>query len=427
VRQPTTLPELETEPPTTDASASARIHALNDLAFEFYARCCPRSWVPDYLVDRFHTPTQHLPVVFGYAPPGPSSLVRHMSNLGVDTEELISAGLARRRERPDGTAPEVVDVFRDRLVLPVRTVTGGAAPDQPMPIAGFIGRRNPHREDDRYAGPKYLNTRATDAFHKSELLYGLAEGMTALEAGALPVLVEGPMDVIAINLALRGQAVGLAPMGTALTPAQAHLLRRHRMGRHDQIAVATDADPAGWRAACADFWLLTAEDIDPAALQLPNGYDPASLLQEHGADALGTLLASRQPLGDALVDAALLAANDWTEPVSRQRLLTDVSRIIAARPAATWQATEEQVTNRLHLSPGILIHQILAQSIDRDADVVRWTRARLIDARSDPDRRLVSERFGRSPKMPGRVVVNEPIALDQYPGRELPPLPTIDR
>ena len=425
-RQPT-LPKLATDPPTTDASAIARIHELNELAFEFYARCCPRSWVPDYLVERFHTPAEHLPVVFGYAPPGPSSLVRHMSNLGIDTEEIIDAGLARIRERPDGTARDVVDVFRDRLVLPVRTATGGAAADEAMPIAGFIGRRNPHREDDPYAGPKYLNTRATDAFHKSALLYGLAEGSASLEAGAVPVLVEGPMDVIAINVALRGQAVGLAPMGTALTPAQARLLRRHRIGRHDQVVVATDADLAGWRAACADFWLLTAEDLDPAALQLPNGYDPASLLQEGGADALGSLLASRQPLGDALVDAALRAADDWTDPVSRQRLLTDVSRIIAARPAATWQATEEQVTNRLHLSPGILIHQILEQSIDRDADVIRWTRARLSDARSSPDRRLDSERFGRSPKMPGRVVVKEPIALDQYPGRELPPLPTVDR
>src|SRR4051794_39922584 len=163
-----------------------------------------------------------------------------------------------------------------------------------MPIAGFIGRRNPHREDDQYAGPKYLNTRATDAFHKSELLYGLAEGMASLEAGAVPVLVEGPMDVIAINLALGGRAVGLAPMGTALTPAQARLLRRHRIGANDQVAVATDADPAGWRAVCADFWLLTAEDLDPAVLRLPDGRDPASLVQEDGAEALGILLAGRR-------------------------------------------------------------------------------------------------------------------------------------
>jgi DNA primase len=295
-----------------------------------------------------------------------------------------------------------------------------------MPIAGFIGRRNPHREDDRYAGPKYLNTRATDAFHKSELLYGLAEGTEALEAGAVPVLVEGPMDVIAINVALPGQAVGLAPMGTALTPEQTRLLRRHRIGRHDKVAVATDGDPAGWRAACADFWLLTAEDLDPAVLQLPNGCDPASLVEEDGADALGTLLASRQSLADALVDAALLAADDWADPSSRQRLLSEVSRVIAARPAATWQVSEEQVTNRLRLSPGILIHQILEQSIERDADVVRWTRARLTDARSGPDRRLKGHGFGPCPATSRHTVINEPIALD-HPGRELLPRPTVDR
>ena len=412
------------EPRTSDPVAAARIQELNKLAFDFYAQCSPRSWVPDYLLDRFRTASERLPVAVGYAPAGPTSLVRHMTNLGIGEEELVAAGLARLRDRRNSPGREVVDVFRDRLVLPVRTRTDSTH-DQAMPIAGFIGRRNPHRETDQYAGPKYLNTRATDAFHKSELLYGLAEGRASLEAGAVPVLVEGPMDVIAINLALPGRAVGLAPMGTALTPAQARLVRRQLIGRHDQVAVATDADPAGWRAACADFWLLTAEDLDPAVLSLPKGADPASLVQRGEADALTSLFTTRRSLGDAMVNTALLAAHDWTDPSTRQTLLTELSRVIAARPAAAWQASEERLTNRLHLSPGILTHQVLEQSIERDADMTRWTRDRLADARAKPDTRLVSGDSRRTAETGDRAITTQHAVDQTHTG--LAPRLTVDR
>ncbi|MCQ7029835.1 hypothetical protein MRO55_25350, partial [Escherichia coli] len=61
----------------------------------------------------------------------------------------------------------------------------------------------------------------TSIFHKGQLLYGLAEQHGRLAAGAPPVLVEGPLDVLAVWLAHPADAglprAALAACGTALS------------------------------------------------------------------------------------------------------------------------------------------------------------------------------------------------------------------
>ncbi|WP_447645223.1 MobF family relaxase [Nocardioides zeae] len=226
--------------PAQPASASARpasgtprtrIVELHDEALRFYGEHAARSWVPAYLTDRFGDLAYNFdagaqqagsPVTVGYAPPGPRSLLIHLTAQGASAQELLDAGLIRERTgRTSGGTATWIDAFRDRLVLPIRTPDGE--------IVGFIGRRNPTKTDDDYAGPKYLNTRTTTAFAKSETLFGYAEALPHLRTGALPVLVEGPFDAHAITWATTHlpptqRAVGIAPMGTALTDRQIALL-----------------------------------------------------------------------------------------------------------------------------------------------------------------------------------------------------------
>ena len=54
--------------------------------------------------------------------------------------------------------------------------------------------------------PKYLNSRASILFSKGELLYGLAEGLAAQHNVRRPVVLEGPLDVLAV--ASRSQREG---------------------------------------------------------------------------------------------------------------------------------------------------------------------------------------------------------------------------
>src|SRR5215217_9281872 len=174
----------------------------------------------------------------------------------------------------------LIDRFRNRVVFPI--IHDGE-------VLGFIGRRHPDLSDIDRAGPKYLNTGETALFHKGAQLYGVLQDQ--LSIGAIPVLVEGPMDAIAVTLASRGRYLGVAPLGTSLTAEQAAQLARSCA----QPIVATDADLAGRIAAERDYWMLSCYRLDPLYAQLPDGTDPADLLALKGPTALTDALAAAQP------------------------------------------------------------------------------------------------------------------------------------
>lgn len=120
-----------------------RIIDLNKAAAAYYSEQLPTSWAFGYLHQRLGDPT-HAPLA-GYAPRAWTALTDHLrQQLAATDEELLAAGLARVSRR--GT---LIDTFRDRLILPLTDTHG---------IVGFVARRNPTRDDDPAAGPKYLNT-----------------------------------------------------------------------------------------------------------------------------------------------------------------------------------------------------------------------------------------------------------------------------
>ena len=378
---------------------------------------------PRYLRERLGTDlTDHPTFTAGHAPSGPRSLLTHLTSPGASLDELEQAGLIRNRDRRDGTT-EYVDAFRDRLIMPIRDPHDR----QGQAIVGFIGRRNPTKTDDDYAGPKYLNTRTTPVFTKGEALFGYAETRELLANGALPVIVEGPMDALAITLGSNGAAVGIAPMGTALTVNQIKLLRTNidLVNGRDRIAVATDADTAGWKAAQTAFWNLTAADLDPTHLELPDGLDPAKLFETQGEDAITAPIENRAPLGDAMIDHLLRTAGHWSDPAVRQKIIEQAARVLGARGSETWLDATARLRNRLHLAPGILEHQTITESMDRDRNRSAYTQARIAElqdqararlARRDPEsrRRAAGQRLATAtaPTRPEHYVPPEGLEPD---------------
>lgn len=390
---PSTERDLEPEVgfPDPGEVAPSRILELNQAALDYYLDCFPRSWAPDYLRDRIGTDLLDNPTYSaGYAPPGPRSLIRTLTAHGACIEELEQAGLARQRVHRTGQV-DYVDVFRDRLVLPILD------PHRPQEraIIGFLGRRNPTKSDDDYAGPKYLNTKTTNVFIKGEALFGYAETLPQLDSGALAVLVEGPLDAYAITLGSAGAAVGIAPMGTALTRSQIGLLHRHFIGHPQRVVVATDADTAGWGAAQTAYWNLTAADADPAHLLLPAGLDPASLYQRGGDDAMKAVIASRVPLAHTMIDQHLAGSGSWTEPAHRDELVHRISLVLAARPADTWLEAFASINKLLCLSPGYLEHRVLAHSIERDAGPDSYAQQRVAEIEVQLSPRLRTPRASK--------------------------------
>jgi DNA primase catalytic core len=250
---------------------------INVLARDYYAERLDTAWGGAYLRDRLRT--DQAPPGAGYAPAGWTDLVMHLRTRGVSDDEMLAVGLVTRAR-----TGRLIDRFRDRLILPI------TADDT---VLGFVARRHPDAGDEH--GPKYLNTPTTPLFHKGDVLYGVDHQL--LEGGAVPVLVEGPLDALAVTAAGEGRFLGVAPLGTSLTQTQARLLAT----LHPSPIVAADADTAGRAAAERAYWLLTQHSVSPRSAQLPEGSDPASHLRDNGPTALTATIAASRYLAEDLI------------------------------------------------------------------------------------------------------------------------------
>jgi DNA primase catalytic core len=320
-----------------------RMVEINELTQAFYESRFADSWGRDYLAGRFGVDLagdeRFRP---GQAPAGWTNLVDHLRGRGVSDAERLAAGVA-----VEASTGRLIDRFRDRVMFPV--IHQGE-------VLGFVGRRRPDLTDADKGGPKYLNTADTPLFHKGAQLFGVVDELLA--EGAVPVIVEGPMDAVAVTIASAGLYVGVAPLGTSLTDEQAAQLAA--VGR-DPI-VATDADLAGQVAAERDFWMLTPHGMDPGYARFPDGLDPADLLAQRGPAALTAAVASGQPAFRALGDQLLTERLDHLAP---EQARVAAMRVISARPSRAWAPGVSQVRARLQLS------QLQARRDLRDA-VKSW-------------------------------------------------------
>lgn len=338
-----------------------RLAHINEIAAQFYETRFPDSWAHDYLLDRLHIDLAGDPGYRpGYAPDSWTSLVGHLRRQGVTDHEMILAGVAKQ-----ASTGNLIDRFRNRVVFPI-THDGQ--------ILGFIARRHP--DADETAGPKYLNTPETPLFHKGAQLYGHAP---SLLRGGRPVLVEGPIDAIAVTVATRGEYVGVAALGTALTREQARQLRRYT----DLPIVATDNDKAGQAAAERDFWILTEITDDPLHVALPEGSDPADLVAEQRSQELIAQLRRSRPLSSVVLANAI---TDETQAGS----LDGAIRVIAATSPSRWSSAISSLAETTG-RPASQLQSALVSHLGLDSAIParNWvTRAVLpsIHQQSDPAR-----------------------------------------
>ena len=328
--RPAAEPTKANEPPALDIG-----RVLID-AEQFYLDHLERSWVPGYLGARGLSRAAVARWRIGYAPHGWTALLSHLHRLGHSDAQIEAAGLARQSSR--GT---IIDHFRDRVMLAIRDEYGA--------IAGFIGRAHPQSGP---AVPKYLNSPETPAYTKGDLLFGLHEARGQLARGAMPVIVEGPFDAIAVTAADPSRYSGLAPCGTALTGRQVAALGRVVDLRQTGVLVALDGDRAGREAATRAYSVLCEVTGKITAVILPAGRDPAEILQADGSAALrGVLQRRTQPLARIVIDAHLDTwAHQLDHPEGRFHAMRSAASLIASllSPATAEQIV--QATGGQHLA-----------------------------------------------------------------------------
>lgn len=235
--------------------------------------------------------------LIGYAPPGWRSLVEHLARHGVPHELAEAAGLIRPREgarlpagRP-ASEKSHFDLFRDRVMFPLVGAQGE--------IIAFSGRALEEQQEGGARVPKYINSPETVLYKKGEQLYGIHVARPAIRKADRAILVEGNFDVLMMHQ--RGFGETVAPMGTALTPAQVRLLHRAMPGA---VYMLLDGDRAGGNAAARNVGLFLDEDLLSRVAVLPAGEDPDTFLSRYGREALELLLKRAQESVDYFCDHA---------------------------------------------------------------------------------------------------------------------------
>ncbi|QFS46627.1 DNA primase [Nostoc sphaeroides] len=209
----------------------------------------------------------------GYAPAGWETLYRYLvEDKHYPAQILEKAGLIKPRSSGGG----YYDVFRDRLMIPIRDVQGR--------VIAFGGRTLTDEQ------PKYLNSPETELFSKGKTLFALDQAKGGISQVDQAVVVEGYFDAIALHAVGINNAV--ASLGTALSLEQVRLILRYTESK--QLVLNFDADKAGTNAAeraISEIAELAYKgEVQLKVLNLPDGKDADEYLHSHTPEDYGELL-----------------------------------------------------------------------------------------------------------------------------------------
>jgi DNA primase len=265
----------------------------------------------------------------GYAPSRWDRILVASRTAGYSDEELLAAGLVRRsRDRPG----QVYDFFRSRIMFPTADARGR--------VLGF-GARTMHESERE---PKYMNTAANELYNKRSVLYGIDKARAAAAKAGRAILVEGYTDVLALHQAGIVNAVGV--MGTSFTEEQAAELQR-LVG---VLVLCLDSDSAGQAAMVKAAEIAARHGLELRMVPLPEGLDPAELLEREGTDAMRERVDRSVPFVVFQV-GRVLAAADVRSAEGRDRAAGELGPVLATVPPSSLrEELVQQIAGRLELS-----------------------------------------------------------------------------
>jgi DNA primase len=356
--------ELQTEAEDPRAAARRqrreRLHSLLDRAAAYYGRYL---WEADeaapareYLLGRGLREDTLREFRVGYAPSAWDRMLLASRRAGFSDEELLAAGLAQRSQTRRG---QIYDRFRERIMFPSADPRGR--------VVGFGARAMRDNQP-----PKYLNTADNDLYHKRQQLFGINLARAAAARSGRMVLVEGYTDVLAVHQAGLSNAVGI--MGTSLTEEQVAELERVV----SVLELCLDADRAGQEAMLRAARLAAGRKLELRVVPLPEGTDPADLIERQGADALRAIVEGSAPFSVFHVERILERA-DTRSAEGRDRALAELRPVLAELPASVLREDLlRRVAGRLELSEGRLASLVAGPGPGRGAPPARspgWTEA----------------------------------------------------
>ncbi|ORI83502.1 DNA primase [Leuconostoc lactis] len=245
------------------------------------------------------------------------------------------------------------DRFAGRIVWPIKTARGQ--------VVGFSGRAL--ASDNTI---KYMNSPESPFFTKGKILYNFDRAKNQMRQTNTALIFEGFMDVISADMA--GKTMGVATMGTALTPEHVQQLARVAQ----RILLVYDGDEAGQKAAKRAIDLISthAQQVEIGVVHLPDQLDPDDLRIQRGTAALQQALEQNiQTPVEFLVNAARTGKN-LSNQVQYLAFLQEVMQTLQQATPVEQDLQLTKIANEFGTSKQALqaqLQQTLAQNRARPA------------------------------------------------------------
>lgn len=218
-----------------------------------------------------------------------NSLYEYLLSIPSETERkfAISVALELSLIKVNPKNPENhYDTFRDRIIFPIWDHLGQ--------VIGFTSRSI--REDQQ---PKYMNSKDSFLFNKSNLLYGFHLAKNSIREKDFVILVEGNMDQIALyhfgfknTVAVMGVALGAQSLERLLTLTK-------------NVYLGLDTDAAGFKAMKRINQQLAEKGVVAKYLEFSPEKDPDEYLKKEGALKFQEKLDNATACFDVLLDAII--------------------------------------------------------------------------------------------------------------------------
>lgn len=319
-----------------------RFWEINAAAADFFSRALwgdAGTAAREYLAERDLDRATAERFGLGFAPRDSVALRGHLESLGYDAATLTTAGLLVVREESEEPRPR----FRNRLMFPIYDPLGR--------VIAFGGRVLGAGE------PKYLNSPESPTFQKGSTLYGLNWAKQAIRRDERVLLVEGYFDCV--RLLAAGLESVVAPLGTALTDAQAELIRKFTTN----VFLLYDSDKAGLTATFRAGDVLLRQGCKVHVVTLPQGEDPDTFVRRHGRESLERHLAAAIDVFERKLQ--ILQIGGWFGDLRRKRVALD-------RLLPTMRSASDSITRSMYLSRAAEVVGVAPEVLERE---LRHTRA----------------------------------------------------
>ena len=213
-----------------------------------------------------------------------NSLKKFLENKNVDLELAYNLGLLNK------SGIEYYDVYQDRIMVPIFNDSGY--------LCGYTGRC--YLKDEKN---KYVNTKETNIYKKSEILFNYYNAKEQIIKLREIILVEGNMD--AISLSSKGIKNVCALMGVVLSTYQIDLIKKLK----SKVILMLDSDNAGSTATIKVGDALYQKGIDVRVVRLTGAKDPDEYIQKNGVNALNECIKNAQKYLDFKIENLKLSYN----------------------------------------------------------------------------------------------------------------------